>query len=248
MNGDIRKFRFWCQKILPLVYDNSLSYYEVLCKIVSYLNKVIEDINSIPDYIDDVIAEHLTDEHLEEILRNFILSLESAISSHNEKSNTNSSSDYNIGQMLWWHDELYRVIRTIDAGDTLIIDSNIEKVNFEDLFNTFIENIKHDISSNDEYNNTNASKDYEIGDWLWINDVLYIVAKDIAQGHTFIYSGDNTNVKQISIEEQHEVIYYPNDKKLSIHGKISAYSEIVTAGDYHVYKPTIEAIEIRKVE
>lgn len=36
-------FRFWCQKVLPLVYDDSLSYYEVLCKLTKYLNDLIED-------------------------------------------------------------------------------------------------------------------------------------------------------------------------------------------------------------
>ena len=36
------KFRFWCQKVLPLVYDDSLSYYEVLCKVVEYINNLIE--------------------------------------------------------------------------------------------------------------------------------------------------------------------------------------------------------------
>lgn len=36
-------FRFWCQKVLPLVYDDSLSYYEVLCKVVDYINKLIEN-------------------------------------------------------------------------------------------------------------------------------------------------------------------------------------------------------------
>ena len=35
-------FRFWCQKVLPLVYDDSLSYYEILCKVVDYINKLIE--------------------------------------------------------------------------------------------------------------------------------------------------------------------------------------------------------------
>ena len=34
-------FRFWCQKVLPLVYDDSLSYYELLNKVVKYLNDVI---------------------------------------------------------------------------------------------------------------------------------------------------------------------------------------------------------------
>lgn len=40
-------FRFWCQKILPLVYDDSLSYYELLCKVVSSLNASIENINNL---------------------------------------------------------------------------------------------------------------------------------------------------------------------------------------------------------
>ena len=31
-------FRFWCQKVLPIVYDDSLSYYELLNKVVDYLN------------------------------------------------------------------------------------------------------------------------------------------------------------------------------------------------------------------
>lgn len=42
MYDNIKRFRFWCQKVLPLVYDDSLSYYEVLCKVVKYINDLIE--------------------------------------------------------------------------------------------------------------------------------------------------------------------------------------------------------------
>lgn len=35
-------FNMWCYKILPLVYDDSLSYYEILCKVVKYINELIE--------------------------------------------------------------------------------------------------------------------------------------------------------------------------------------------------------------
>lgn len=38
-------FKFWCQKVLPLVYDDSLSYYELLCKVVNYLNDVISNMD-----------------------------------------------------------------------------------------------------------------------------------------------------------------------------------------------------------
>lgn len=42
---ELKHFRFWCQKVLPLVYDDSLSYYEVLCKVVDYLNHMMDDVN-----------------------------------------------------------------------------------------------------------------------------------------------------------------------------------------------------------
>lgn len=45
------KLRFWCQKVLPLVYDDSLSYYELLGKVVEYLNNTIEDVSACEDNI-----------------------------------------------------------------------------------------------------------------------------------------------------------------------------------------------------
>lgn len=41
-NCDKEFFRFWCYNVLPLVYDDSLSYYEILCKMVDYINNLIE--------------------------------------------------------------------------------------------------------------------------------------------------------------------------------------------------------------
>lgn len=46
---DLKPFRFWCQKVLPLVYDDSLSYYELLCKVVDYLNKTMTDVTVLHD-------------------------------------------------------------------------------------------------------------------------------------------------------------------------------------------------------
>lgn len=36
---------YHCQKILPLVYDDELSYYEYLCKLTDTMNKIIDNIN-----------------------------------------------------------------------------------------------------------------------------------------------------------------------------------------------------------
>lgn len=44
--------RFWCQKVLPAVYDESLSYYEVLCKLAAFLNKMLEELEKMQDNID----------------------------------------------------------------------------------------------------------------------------------------------------------------------------------------------------
>lgn len=48
----IEKLHYWTHKILPLVYDDSLSYYEVLAKIRAKLNEVI-------DFIGDNFAENI---------------------------------------------------------------------------------------------------------------------------------------------------------------------------------------------
>ena len=49
---ELKHFRFWCQKVLPLVYDNSLSYYEVLCKVVKYINDLIDSDREIIQHVE----------------------------------------------------------------------------------------------------------------------------------------------------------------------------------------------------
>jgi len=40
--NEMLAFRFWCQRVLPIVYDDNLSPHELLCKVVEYINKLIE--------------------------------------------------------------------------------------------------------------------------------------------------------------------------------------------------------------
>lgn len=55
--GELKVFKFWCQKVLPLVYDESLSYYEVLCKVVDYLNNMVNDVNKVIDEYENLRKE-----------------------------------------------------------------------------------------------------------------------------------------------------------------------------------------------
>lgn len=61
--GLIRKVYFYCQKVLPLVYDDSLSYYEVLCKVADKLNEIIETSNQQTEQIKDIqeVLEQIQD-------------------------------------------------------------------------------------------------------------------------------------------------------------------------------------------
>lgn len=54
---DLTKFRFWCFKVLPLVYDDELSYYEVICKCVDYINNLIENDKAISDDVEKLKQE-----------------------------------------------------------------------------------------------------------------------------------------------------------------------------------------------
>lgn len=59
----LQPFHFWCQKVLPLVYDESLSYYEVLCKLSEYIEDVIKRLdtleNDLPNTINSIIDSKL---------------------------------------------------------------------------------------------------------------------------------------------------------------------------------------------
>ena len=51
----IKELRYWVHKVLPLVYDDSLSYYELLNKVVHKLNELIENNSNIPEYVATMI-------------------------------------------------------------------------------------------------------------------------------------------------------------------------------------------------
>ena len=201
MIGNIKHFRFWCQKVIPLVYDNSLSYYEVLCKVVHYLNHVIEDINEIPEYIDEKVKEAIDDEHLKELISEVFRTLEDAISNNNEGENTHFSKDYpNLGTLVWHDNKLYETIRKIDQGDEILSGVNIKLVNFGDMFNDFIDEVKQNFTPYDDGLRETTSMTRPVHQLVWLDDILYEVVKPIQEGNAYIYTGDNTNVVEVSVD------------------------------------------------
>lgn len=72
---------FYCQKVLPAVIDDSLSYYEVLCKLrektneligtvnedSSTLESVVSNLNEVKNLLDDVASGKYADLYLEQL-------------------------------------------------------------------------------------------------------------------------------------------------------------------------------------
>ena len=81
---NLKHFRFWCYKVLPLVYDDSLSYYEILCKVVKYINDLINQDKALSDElasqkaalqeVQDWIANFDTS-YLEQLIQKYITNM-----------------------------------------------------------------------------------------------------------------------------------------------------------------------------
>lgn len=77
--NDLNPIVFWCQKVLPLVYDDSLSYYEFLCKVCDKVNEIISAQNdtnhelsnlnaNLKSIINDILTDWINNGKLGEIL------------------------------------------------------------------------------------------------------------------------------------------------------------------------------------
>ena len=86
--------------------------------------------------------------------------------------------------------------------------------------------------------------DLDKGDWVVIDNVLYIALTDIVIGTAYVI---DTNIKRITVEEMNQVIYSPANTALSMHMITDDSAPIVETGDIHIYNPLTHTIEIRKL-
>lgn len=206
-NNRIGYLHYWCHKVLPLVYDNSLSYLEVLYKVKEKLNEVIKFTNDIPEYIDKKVIEAFDEEHLKELISEVFRTIEDAISANNEGTNTHFSTNYpTVGTLVWHDNKLYKTKHPIDAGDTILPDSNIELVNFGDMFNDFLTEVKTRFTDNDDGDRETSSTDRPVHDLVWLHNELYEVIKPIAEGNAYIYMGANKNVETTNLDKIYDYL------------------------------------------
>lgn len=63
---------YWCHKILPLVYDDSLSYMELLNKVVYKLNEVVNNNNELPAYIAEQIKNYINSGEISKVVQDIL--------------------------------------------------------------------------------------------------------------------------------------------------------------------------------
>lgn len=77
--NNVKPLWYWVQHVLPLVYDDSLSYMELLGRVTKRLNELIENNNKLPDYIMELIKEYISSGEIEkvlaEVLANYMLNV-----------------------------------------------------------------------------------------------------------------------------------------------------------------------------
>lgn len=65
----------WCYHVLPLVYDDSLSYEEQICKLTNAVNQCITNINNLPEIVEEAVREFVETQGLENIVRDVFAEL-----------------------------------------------------------------------------------------------------------------------------------------------------------------------------
>ena len=245
--ASVDKLHYWCYKVLPLVYDNSLSYYEVMCKVTQKLNEVISNTNNIPEAIASAVASGGFLDHLQE-----------QIASANDKDSKTATADRFTGELIWLNGDLFRITRPMLAGDQYVEDAdgvtgNIEKLTIEEWVNRYTSYIKEAIALTDEEYNVIADKTITKGTLLWWKGILYQATTDIVKN---AYLSTDVNLEPVDIEsiirqilerfadDEKYPIYYPETFTMVFKGSIEGKPTIRTQADTHVYTEAREEMSI----
>lgn len=217
--NDIQQLRFWSYKILPLVYDDSLSYYEVLAKITAKTNELVKNANTIPEYIKSEVADQLSGTYATDIANSVkeqvdALTTESqqtvenlskavytgilkAIAT-NEGEATYTATAKEAGEVIWLNNVLYEVTAPMAVGTNYVVGSNISPLVISDELN----HMKGYLSDMNEFYHERSAKAYDTGVYLYYKDNLYITTKDIAVNDILYTDGENQNLKEVTVGDE----------------------------------------------
>lgn len=143
----VSKYFGKCQPILPAVYEDSLSYYEDICKLIAKINELVDVVNNIKvDMLDE--ANAYTDEEIRKMESrvndavNSVIALKQEI--ENEFNDFKNITEETLNEFSKKIDLLYDhvndIVYSINARTDLVIKQNNEFI-FKEIENNILKNI-----------------------------------------------------------------------------------------------------------
>ena len=172
--------RFWCQKVLPAVYDQSLSYYEVLCKLAAFLNKMLEELEKMQDNID---ALHKAYKDLQDWVNAEIARFEAHMEQHFD----------DLTQELWNRFEEYKNNTNTTLQQWFNNYATNTTNNLNKKFNDFVTNANTRIDQ--MFNTYTSSTNNEFNTWKTDFTNQYNQWKDEVNGQI---SSINSNISSLT--------------------------------------------------
>ena len=195
--------RFWCQKVLPAVYDRSLSYYEVLCKLAAFLNKMVEELEKMQDNID---ALHKAYKDLQDWVNAEIARFEAHMEQHFDdltqelwnrfeeyKNNTNTTLQQ------WFNDYATNTTNNLNKKfNDFVTNANTR---IEQMFNTYTSSTNNEFNTwkNDFTNQYNQWKDEVNGQISNINSNISSLTNRVSALENMVKKYPNFNYKSFTM-------------------------------------------------
>lgn len=135
-------FAFWLQKTQPLVYDDALSYYEVLCRISAMLNQLTKQVNDLTD------AQKKFIEDATNLLNQIINEWNSIVDQWN-----NIVTEWNTMKTTWsqwsatWAQWVSTFAQWTETFNNMVQNNNQFQTDITNQFNSYKEEINNIISN-----------------------------------------------------------------------------------------------------
>lgn len=200
---------YFCHKILPAVYDDSMSYYEVLCKVTQKLNEIIAkgddsdvaiqqiygEINSIWDYLKsdkfngdvEAFVKTWLETNIAQVLAPFVkqvffgLTDDGYFCTYVPKSWSEVSFDTGA---VYGTEEYGRLILRFAADGQGVIDNRYDTRTLIDVVDAVL-----DVEVGDGLKHTQGKLTLDLGNGLKINDHTKMVEVPIGQNLTYTPQG-----------------------------------------------------------
>ena len=192
-------FRFWCQKVLPTVYDDSLSYYELLTKVVYYLNENTQDLETVNSNVEALYNSYV---ELQNYVNNYF---DQNFPELVEQKLDEMVEDGTFDAMLHAIVDPYFELKSEEIDDTLEAQNNHISV-LMSQWNNFV----HDhagLTTETQINSNNVTAEGDI--WYFTEDITDFTYIDF---HHVLTGGNSINPVITRTKAEDLVSLYANQK------------------------------------